>query len=134
MLQSAGAFDISNNTHSTTIWNRYKYILNEGTGKLDFACKHKDGMIDKYGVDTYTSLYLIGSYAHNTKNFGNFLFGAAGVSLGYFPIELLFGAHWNSLFAPETNGYKPQFDSRDDQFSIFLGILHAYFNQYPNSK
>ena len=48
--------------------------------------------------------------------------------------NIIAGSHWNSLCAPEANGYKPQFDSKDDQFSIFLGILHAYFNQYPNSK
>ncbi len=63
--------------------------------------------------------------AHNAKNYGNFLFGAAGRALGLTQFELLLGAHYNSLFNPKENGYRPQFDSSDDQYSIRLGIRHA---------
>lgn len=52
--------------------------------------------------------------------------------MGYYPIELLIGAHFNSLFFPSTNGYIPQLDSFDDQLSIMLGIQHAYKHQYMN--
>ena len=136
LLNKAGAFDDTNCTHNVALLERYKFILKEGKGlgKLDFA-ESAIGMGSIYGADTYNSLYLVGTVAHNPRNFGNFLFGAAGVSLGYLPIELLLGAHFNSLFNSSTNGgYKPQLDSRDDQNSIIFGIIHAYLNQYPPSK
>ena len=133
MLDLAGAFSLSNNTQSVKIRDRYKYISKEGVpyAKLDFASKPRDGIGTVYGEGTYNSLYLIDGVAHNAYNFGNFLYGAAGISLGYISIELLAGAHYNSLFPTVDNGYKPQFDSKDDQLSIFLGILHAYINRYP---
>ena len=136
MLNKAGAFDDSKNTHNVALLVRYKYILKEGKGlgNLDFA-ESATGMGSIYGLDTYNSLYMVGNVAYNPRNFGNFLFGAAGVSLGYLPLELLLGAHYNSLVNFSTNGgYKPQLDSKDDQISIILGIIHAYLNQYPSSK
>ena len=134
LLKNAGALNTENNTTNKTLKDRYDFILKEGKGfgKLDFAGKADRGLSTIYGFETYTSLFLIDNVAHNTKNFGNFLFGAAGVSMGYYPIELLIGAHFNSLFFPSTNGYIPQLDSFDDQLSIMLGIQHAYKHQYMN--
>ena len=88
----------------------------------------------KYMLDTYNSLYLVDGVAHNPSNFGNFLLGAAGVSLGVHPMLLSIGAHANSLLFPQKNGYPSQFDSFDDQFSILSGALHAYQNLYPLVK
>ena len=65
-------------------------------------------------------------------NFGNFLFGAAGKALGLTSFELRMGAHWNSLSNPSSNGYRRQFDSRDDQFSIRMGVRHANQHGYKN--
>ncbi len=131
MLSNAGAFDAKNKTYNNSDDNRYNYILKQGKGLgvLDFYSK---GMPEMYGATIYNSLFLIDNTAHNPQNFGNFLFGAAGKSLGFYAIELLLGAHYNSLFNSETNGYKPQFDSWDDQKSIFLGTMHALYKNYKN--
>jgi len=74
------------------------------------------------------SLFLVDGVAHNHFNFGNFLFGAAGKALGLTSFELRMGAQYNSLFNSGTNGYKPQLDSHDDQFSIRMGVRYA--NKY----
>lgn len=128
MMTDAGVFDNGNRE------SRYEYIKKEGQGlgALDFSGKANGGMIDVYGRDTYRLLYLIDGVAHNPKNFGNFLFGAAGESLG-FPLWILkMGAHWNSLHNSDNNGYKPQFDSKDDQFSIKCGFRHAQTKRYES--
>ncbi len=75
------------------------------------------------------SFYLEG-VAHNYFNFGNFLYGAAGAALGLKIAELTAGAHVNSLVHSDTNGYDPQLDSKDDQFSIILGYEHAKKRHY----
>lgn len=57
--------------------------------------------------------------AHNTYNFGNFLWGAGAATLGI-PMPIAqFGAHIYSLFFDPY--HKGQFDSSDDQLSIKLG-------------
>ena len=68
--------------------------------------------------------------AHNLMNFGNFLWGATGASLGVKPMILKMGAHANSLLNSTKNGYRPQFDSSDDQRSITLGIDYAKQHHY----
>jgi len=129
LLKDAGAFDDSNRG----LFSRYIYAWNEGQGlgKLDIAKKPDDGIATKYMYDAYKSLYLVGNVAYNPENLGNFLFGAAGVSLGIHPSLLLLGGHANSLFKPEKNGYPSQLDSFDDQLSILIGTLHAYLHFYP---
>jgi RHS repeat-associated protein len=125
MMSSAGAFNNNNRNNSL------KYARKEGVGygKLDFSGKPEDGMGSIYGQDTYRSIYLIDGVAHNPQNFGNFLFGAAGESLEI-PLPILkLGAHWNSLTG-KNNGYKPQLDSKDDQFSIECGYKHAAQHNY----
>ncbi len=63
-------------------------------------------------------------------NFGNYLWGASGYTLGFGYSVLKPAAHANSLVNRRGNGYSPQLDSDDDQLSIDLGILHAYQNKY----
>ena len=58
--------------------------------------------------------------AQNHMNFGNFLWGATGYSMGYGLTTLKTAAHLNSKMG-RGNGYKSQWDSPDDQFSISLG-------------
>ena len=63
-------------------------------------------------------------------NFGNYLWGAAGTALGFSQSTLRAAAHMNSLVNSKSNGYPSQWDSEDDQWSIFLGTLHAIRNNY----
>ena len=96
--------------------------------------KSKNGLGDTYGSDAYHSLYLVDGIAHNAQNFGNFLYGSATEALTIPMIVALIGAHYNSIFNSETNGYRPQLDSFDDQFSIICGHLHAIINHYEIHK
>ena len=78
-------------------------------------------------------------FAHNLMNFGNFLWGASGYTIGI-PIPiLLMGAHANSLGLFSRNsrsysGYDPQFDSFDDQLSILEGAIFAKTNHYKDYR
>ena len=68
--------------------------------------------------------------AHNLMNFGNYLWGATGYVVGLNYDILQGGAHLNSMLNPGKNGYVRQWDSKDDQRSIRLGIFHAYTHKY----
>jgi hypothetical protein len=127
MLSKAGAFTEENKAANAD--SRYGYISEEGKGygKFDFAANKTTGIPAQYS-DVSQSLFLVDGVAHNHFNYGNFLFGAAGRALGVTLFELQAGAHYNSLANPDKNGYKRQLDSRDDQFSIRMGVRHA--NQY----
>lgn len=84
-------------------------------------------------------MFLVDNMAHNHMNFGNFLYGAGGATLGVHLVALKIGAHVNSRFSTDSNGnritsegsdykangYKPQWDSRDDQRSIKAGYYYA---------
>ncbi|MDR1761473.1 MAG: hypothetical protein LBR55_03385, partial [Bacteroidales bacterium] len=131
MLSKAGAFDYENKTANSD--SRYGYISEEGKGyvKFDFAANKDIGILNQYSdINATQTLFLVDGVAHNHFNFGNFLFGAAGRALGLTLFELLGGAHYNSLFNSSTNEYEPQFDSRDDQFSIRMGVRHANKHGY----
>ena len=77
------------------------------------------------------------STAHNLMNFGNYLWGATGYTIGFSFDILALGAHCNSLGLFNLNhnskgyrnftydGHFPQPDSMDDQWSIYLGVKHA---------
>ena len=138
MLSKAGAFDKENKTVNNDITDRYDYILKEGVGggKFDFSYtgipnQYPDASIDPLNIPS-TMLFLVDGVAHNHMNFGNFLFGAGGKSLGITLPELKFGAHYNSLFKSNTNGYGSQLDSKDDQYSIRMGVRHARINGYKD--
>jgi RHS repeat-associated protein len=121
--------------------NGFAYLKKEGIGggKFDFSYTS----IPYYFKGASTNplkkasqmLFIpedAGNVAHNHMNFGNFLFGAAGACLGFDATTLRLGAHYNSIFNSGKNGYKPQFDSADDQLSIQLGAIYGYrFNQQP---
>lgn len=70
--------------------------------------------------------------AHNHMNFGNYLWAASGYALGFDKNTLKDAAQANSLLNPGKNGYKRQFDSKDDQFSISIGADHALKYKYRN--
>ena len=57
--------------------------------------------------------------AHNSYNYGNFLWGAGMNALGFYELTAKAGAHWNNFF----NDKEPfKLDSDDDQNSIHLGF------------
>ncbi|HHW60006.1 MAG: RHS repeat-associated core domain-containing protein [Bacteroidales bacterium] len=131
MLSRAGAFNKENKTEFSNS-GRYDYIKKEGKGlgKFDFA-QSDIGLkfqYQDYDINRIQTLYLVDGVAHNYQNFGNFLFGAAGRAIGLTSFELQMGAHYNSIFNSNTNAYSSQFDSRDDQRSIRMGVQHA--NKY----
>ncbi|MCM1503542.1 MAG: RHS repeat-associated core domain-containing protein, partial [Bacteroidales bacterium] len=69
--------------------------------------------------------------AHNAKNYGNFLWAATGYTIGFPALALRAGAHYNSYFDPmKGNGYKRQWDSKDDQLSIILGASYAKTHKF----
>lgn len=135
ILSDAGVFDAKNKSHYNS--DRYAYIWREGQGKgsLDFSTGHLAKAVkaniyanSEAGFSPY--LFYLEGVAHNYFNFGNFLYGAAGAALGLKVAELTAGAHVNSLVHSDTNGYDPQLDSTDDQFSIVLGYEHAKKRNY----
>ncbi len=136
MLSKAGAFNEENKVANAD--SRYGYIKQEGVGggKFDFSYTGIPNQYPEASSDPLNQpssmLFLVDGVAHNHMNFGNFLFGAAGKALGLTSFELRMGAHWNSLSNPSSNGYRKQFDSRDDQFSIRMGVRHANQHGYKN--
>ena len=99
MMWRSGAFDDVNRTENKPMGERYDYIKQEGVGggKLDFSYTQIPSVFPGASSDPLNSpsslIFLTGKVAHNQMNFGNFLFGAAGYSLGYSKPELLLGAH-----------------------------------------
>ncbi len=71
---------------------------------------------------------------HNFMNFGNYLWGATGYTVGWSYAQLQIGAHLNSRLNSKRNGYPPQWDSKDDQRSIVLGIFRAQNNNYRKKR
>lgn len=67
-------------------------------------------------------------------NFGNYLWGATGYTVGFDYADLQIGAHANSLLNSRRNGYPAQLDSKDDQLSIIKGIYHAQMHKYRNLR
>mgnify|MGYP000924400938 CR=1 FL=1 len=95
--------------------------------------KYPDANFD--GVNSNTLFIPERDYiAHNFMNFGNYLWGATGYTVGFNYAGLQSGAHMNSLISPRRNNYPSQWDSKDDQYSIKKGIYHAYINNYRNLK
>ena len=80
-------------------------------------------------------------YAYNIMNFGNFLWGATGYTIGIPGPFLLAGSHayrFNEttirpLFSKGLR-FHPEFDSRDDQLSIAEGISFARRNGYRSFR
>ena len=67
-------------------------------------------------------------------NFGNYLWGATGYTVGLGRLVLQGGTHFNSVFGARFNGYESQLDSKDDQLSIRLGARRAKSNNYKKYR
>jgi len=122
------------------------------SGKLNFAWESQGGgdfdysysKLDKEYPDAHfdkttgksNSLFLPegDNTAHNLMNFGNYLWGATGYTVGFDYFGLQGGAHANSKLNPGRNGYPSQWDSKDDQRSIKKGIYHAQTHNYRSLK
>jgi len=135
MLGDAGAMSSHNRE------NEWDYMKAESTGggKLDFSYSviptefaDEGASQDPLRKPSPMLFIPIGdTYAHNHMNFGNFLWGAAGHSLGFSEITLKGAAHYNSIKNSETNGgYSPQFDSKDDQISIGRGVKYSQYKDF----
>jgi RHS repeat-associated protein len=132
IMGQAGAFDATNRE------NEWSYLNTEskGGGKLDFSYSAIPTEFPGASSDPLTTpssmLFLPegDGYAHNHMNFGNFLWGASGHSLGFSETTLRAGAHYNSVMNPGTNGYSRQLDSKDDQRSISRGVNFSKTNQF----
>ncbi|WP_291285493.1 DUF6443 domain-containing protein [Flavobacterium sp.] len=133
MLGEAGALDPK---------NKYSFIYmnNEsiGGGKLDFSYSsipYNFAGASKDPLNNPSSMLFLpkgDNTAHNHMNFGNFLWGAAGSTLGFTRGTLQAAAHYNSLMNSDTNGYRPQLDSSDDQRSIKAGVSYSQEHQFTN--
>lgn len=102
----------------------YKVTANYSRGAEQMCSAY---MLNDYpgegGTDDY-KLYLTfskseGYVAHNSYNFGNFLWGAGMNELGFNFGDAVIAAHWNNYYHdPISRG---QLDSPDDQYSIKCG-------------
>lgn len=104
-----------------------------GGGSLDFSVGPLLEYYQKYGASGDAMLpslvYFLpegDNIAHNQFNFGNFLYGFSGRQLGVALSMLKLGGHINSLVNSTQNGYKPQLDSSDDQYSIEKGYFYSH--------
>ena len=142
LVKSSGVFKAANKVYNHSLRNRYDYIWEQGQGggDLDFTWNQiMNGYPVSQGTDSNPKemddtpfLFLVETMAHNRDNFGNFLFGAAGAAMGLQEWELLKGADANGLLNSKKNGYRPQFDSADDQLSISLGYRYATRRNYQS--
>ena len=108
----------------------------QGGGDFDYSFtilpeKYTDANFDPTTMKS-NSLFLPegDNTAHNFMNFGNYLWGATGYSVGFGYGELQSGAHTNSILNSRRNGYPAQWDSKDDQRSLIKGAYHAQLHNY----
>jgi len=131
MLMESGVFEEENQE------NKFVFALTESSAPF---AQH---LVDKFGLNITISwddamdyvseavyqgkkglysenMYVSGMFAFNNKNFGNFLWGAGMNALGFGHITASMAAHVHNIFELGL-GFRFVFDSRDDQFSIYLG-------------
>jgi len=110
----------------------------QGGGDFDYSFTVLPNIYPNANFDGSKSNSLFipeGDYmAHNFMNFGNYLWGATGYTVGFGYGELQSGAHFNSLFNSARNGYPSQWDSKDDQRSIIKGAFHAQTHDYRSLR
>lgn len=122
------------------------------SGKLDFGWESQGGRDFDYSFTILPKKYPDAKFdgntmksnslflpegdntAHNFMNFGNYLWGATGNTVGFDYAGLLTGAHINSVVNSRRNLYPSQLDSKDDQRSIKKGIYHAQTHNYRSLK
>ena len=125
MLEKQGAFESGKFNFG---WE------SQGSGNFDYSFtilpeKYTDANF-KNGKSNSLFLPEGDNTAHNFMNFGNYLWGATGYTVGFGYGEVQTGAHLNSKLNPNRNGYPSQWDSKDDQRSIIKGAYHAQTHNY----
>ena len=125
----AGAYSEDNANHNMD----FMATQAVGGGSLDFSVGPLLEDYQKYGASgdavAPSLVYFLpegDNVAHNQFNFGNFLYGFSGRQLGVALSMLKIGGHINSLVNSAQNGYKPQLDSSDDQYSIEKGYFYSH--------
>ena len=123
----AGAYSQDNANHNID----FMATQAVGGGSLDFSVGPLLEDYQRYGASgdavAPSLVYFLpegDNVAHNQFNFGNFLYG--GRQLGVALSMLKIGGHINSLVNSAQNGYKPQLDSSDDQYSIEKGYFYSH--------
>ena len=123
ILTESGVFDSQNKK------SKYSFIFNEsnasnikGDGRMDYFAT---GLYNGANISNYNNSLFITDIegektAHNTYNFGNFLWGAGAAVLGVPYGAAFVGSHLNNFFNDPSS--KWHFDSKDDQLSIKLGF------------
>ena len=141
-LNSQGTFD--SNVDVSVFVGASNSLSTDSSHNFDYSSSVLSSTYDGYLKNKeIRSKYLFipqgDTMAHNLMNFGNFLWGASGYTIGL-PISILeMGAQANSLgiFSKNNrnyNGYQPQFDSLDDQKSIFAGARYAIRHNYRSKR
>lgn len=129
MLNSQGAFK---SVMLNFAWE------SQGGGDFDYSFTVLPNIYPNANFDGSKSNSLLipeGEYkAHNFMNFGNYLWGATGYTVGFGYGELQTGAHLNSLFNSARNGYPSQLDSKNDQISIIKCAFHTQIHDYRSLK
>ena len=86
-------------------------------GKLDFV---NDQQIQSLPNSLFVTTVDGMSVAHDSWNFGNFLWGAAMASMNISPILVFLGSNADNFIH-----HFPHFDSADDQNSIWMGYRYG---------
>lgn len=146
MVARSGGFSSENKTANRSWSERYDYILEagQGGGLMDFSYTQirrvfPDASEDPDDIPS-SMLFLPPSpngardFAHNHMNFGNFLFGLSGEAQGFAHLELSLGAHHRARTQNGDDGYKNQWDSKDDQFSIKRGFEYGKAFYYDKKE
>lgn len=117
--------------------DKYKYALrnpNNDTYEFDWGIENRgyQPVKDEFGFSDNVFFLPEGdNYAHNTFNFGNFLWGASGRALGFSESQLKGGANIHNKYNLNSGDFGND-DSPDDQFSIERGSRFTERNNLMN--
>ena len=109
--------------------NRYSYVYREsnasniqGNGYMDYVVtgQYKGANISNYDNCLFLTNTNGKKVAHNTYNFGNFLWGAGTAALDIPYPAVKIGSNLNNFFNDPYSRW--HFDAKDDQLSIKLGF------------
>ena len=109
--------------------NRYSYVYREsnasniqGNGYMDYVVtgQYKGANISNYDNCLFLTNTNGRKVAHNTYNFGNFLWGAGTAALDIPYPAVKIGSNLNNFFNDPYSRW--HFDAKDDQLSIKLGF------------
>lgn len=135
MISSQGVFDNSLASFPIKSLGNHEYDYSYTVLQYEYSDYLLDSSEEREELQS-SALFLPegDNVAHNIMNFGNYLWAVTGYTLGFEEKVLSFGANTNSVINPGRNGYKPQLDSKDDQYSISLGVSSAKKHNYRHKR